>query len=610
VSDVAAYSDPTGGGLVEQMPAAGPRVLRAVLIAPSRYIDGEVAVFRMGISPNGALGALAGLAEDYNRRHAGQAQIDYEFFDEHVRQAITPTLLRRWRDAAATRGQTFVLMICGVQTVTYPRARDIALMARREGIEVIAGGVHLSAHGPSVDFLVSCGIHVAIGEVEPIWDEIIEDALGGRFRTIYRLGVGHGMQVKAAGSTMTAPDITAVPFPHIPQGCRHHYVNPSQLFIDGSRGCPFLCTFCVVKNVFGRTVRSRDPERLVAWMMARVRQDGVRAFSFTDDNFVRNPRHLELLEKLAAARVHGPAFSLWLILDVESSCYVWENSPRGERTRRFLRLCQAAGVGHVYIGLESTSDAVLQEMRKGVNRDRTDIHAAAGTDDPEAARRRLVERYRTAVRAWHEIGASVECGYIIGFNADGRGVGAQAARDLIEIGADVATFFLLAPLPGSEDYARALRDGILLEPDFNSYFQRAMVAHPTLSASQLEAELQAAVRLMWSWGNVVRRIAGGVLGIGRRRVTRPWIYLKRQLGYRLMLSSGLNTYVEGGLWRRRGTARARREATSDEDARRVYLGTAALPSGLPAIVRDDSRMESLPVLMEPRAAQTTTRSAA
>jgi hypothetical protein len=280
-------------------------VLRAILIAPSRYDRQGVVVFRLGISPNGALGALAGLAEDYNRRHAGEAHIDYEFFDEHVRGAVTPALLRRWRAEAEAAGQRFVLMLCGVQTVTYPRGRDIALMARREGIDVLAGGVHLSAHGPSVDFLVSCGVHVAIGEVEPIWDEIVADALDGRLQSLYRIAPDQGLRVKSATSYMTAPDLTDVPFPYIPRARRRHYVNPSQLFIDGSRGCPFLCSFCVVKNVFGRTVRGRDPERLVAWMIERVRRDGVRAFSFTDDNFVRNPRHVELLERLAAARLNG-----------------------------------------------------------------------------------------------------------------------------------------------------------------------------------------------------------------------------------------------------------------------------------------------------------------
>lgn len=589
--------------------------LRAIMIAPSRYEGRQVAVFRLGMNANGGLGAVAGLAEDYNRRHAPQSRIDYEFFDEHVREAVTSQLLCRWRDEAEASGQRFVVMLCGVQTVTYPRARDIALMARREGIEVLAGGVHLSAHGPSVDFLVSCGVHVAIGEVEPIWDDIIGDALRGRLRATYRISPDQGMQVKSAGSYITAPDITDVPLPHIPRESRGRYVNRSQLFVDSSRGCPFLCTFCVVKNVFGRTVRSREPARLVAWLVERARHDGFRLFSFTDDNFVRNPRHREVLEGLAAARASGAKFSLSLILDVEATCYAGEASPRGERTQEFLRLCRAAGVGHVYIGLESTSDAALQEAHKGVNRSRDEIHAAR--TDAATARVRLIQRYRTAVQAWQSIGVAVECGYILGFDADGRGVGADAARDLLEIGVDVASFYLLTPLPGAENYAQALRDDRLIERDFNQYFQsHPLVSHPVLASHELEAELKAAVRTMWSWPNVVRRIGRRVLGLGGRRVSTPWTYLKRQLGYRLMISDGLFTFVEGGVFRRRqgratrprqllaesGFLRRRgtdgcREAITDADARRFYLGEAIADAAqpLPAIMSDASRMESLPL---------------
>jgi radical SAM superfamily enzyme YgiQ (UPF0313 family) len=541
---------------------------------------------------------LAGLAEDYNRRHTTESRIDYDFFDEHVREPVTPELLRRWRDEAAALGQRFVVMICGVQTMMYPRGRDIALMAVRDGIEVIAGGVHLSAHGPSLEFLVSCGVHVAIGEVEPIWDQIIEDALEGSLQAVYRVGADQGIRVKAAVSYMTAPDLTDIPFPHIPAERRRHYVNPSQLFIDGSRGCPFLCTFCVIKNVFGRTVRGRDSEALVDWMSERVRRDGVRAFSFTDDNFVRNPSHMDLLERLAAVRAEGLKFSISVILDVEATCYASEDSARGARTREFLRLCRGAGVAHVYIGLESTNDAVLKEMRKGVNRDRVDVHATAGQDDSAAARCRLVERYRTAVQAWHDIGASVECGYILGFSADGPGVGTQAARDILSIGADVGTFFFLAPLPGSEDFARAFRDGTLLEVDFNEYFQRPMVAHPTLSSADIEREVRDGVRIMWSWPNVLRRVTRGLLGIGRGRVTTPWVFLKRQLGYKAMLLSGLHTYVEGGLLRKPTDPSARREVVDDQAARDYYLKGVVVPSVLPSALRDASSMESLPVLSD------------
>src|SRR5690606_3594057 len=146
-----------------------PRRLRTVLVAPSRYDEKGVLVFRVGINQNGSLGAIAGLIEDYNRRHAGAVEIDYEVFDEHVREAVTPALLARWRDAAAAAGERFVLLVCGVQTATYPRGRDVALMARSLDVDVVAGGVHLSSHGPSVDFLTSCGVSVGIGEVEPIF---------------------------------------------------------------------------------------------------------------------------------------------------------------------------------------------------------------------------------------------------------------------------------------------------------------------------------------------------------------------------------------------------------------------------------------------------------
>jgi radical SAM superfamily enzyme YgiQ (UPF0313 family) len=566
------------------------RRLRTVLVAPSRYDEAGVLVFRVGINQNGSLAALAGLIEDYNRRHADAVRIDYEVFDEHVREAVTPALLAAWREAAASAGERFALLVCGVQTATYPRGRDIALMARSLGIDVVMGGVHLSSHGPSVDFLISCGISVGIGEVEPIFDRIVADLLDGMLAPVYRLDESEGIRVKTAVSDITAPDLEALCFPHMPRRYLSRYLNPSHLYVDASRGCPFLCSFCSVKNTFGRSVRSRSPERVAQWMAERFDRDGIRWFTFTDDNFIRNPRHLEILEGVAKIRSQGRRFSVGLILDVESSCYAEQDSTRGERTRRFLALCREAGVSNVFMGLESTNDASLQQMAKQVNRDRK--------ADPADAHHALVDRYRTAVRAWQTIGASVECGYILGFDADGPGDGVRAARDMIAIGIDIVSFYLLTPLPGAEDYARALRQGTLLERDFNEYFRnRTMVAHPRLAPEALEAELRRAVRTFYSFPSVARRLARGLLGIGRPRVSSPWLFVKRQAGYKTMILAGMYTYFEGGLGRRRSKG-ARREAVTDGEARARWLPAAPSPgsSRLPASMLDDARMDSLPIL--------------
>jgi radical SAM superfamily enzyme YgiQ (UPF0313 family) len=566
-----------------------PQILHAVLVTPSRYDERGVMVFRLGINQNGSLGAIAGLIEDYNRRQGGLRRISYEIFDEHVREAVTRPLLRRWRDGARARGERFVLLICGVQTPFYPRARDIALMARAEDIDVVAGGVHFTAHGPSVEFLARCGVSIGIGEVEPIWDRLVADIFADTFLPVYRVEAGEGVRVKTAIDDINAPDLTDVPFPHMPRHYLTRYLNPRHLYVDTSRGCPFLCSFCSVKNATGRTMRSREPANVVAWMAERVEQGDAKWFTCTDDNFVRNPRHLEVLEGLAALRARGLDFALCMSLDVDSACHARDDSPRGERTRHFLALCQAAGLSNVSMGLESTNDAALEEMRKNINRGRkrsvADAHQA------------ILDRYRTAVHAFQEIGASVECGYILGFDADRLGAGRRAAEDMMAIGVDIVNFHLIVPLPGAEDYAAAVQQGRLLMTDFNEFYREtAMIAHPTLSSRELEHEFAEAMRLFYSWRRVGTRLAKGLFGAGRPRVKGPWVFAKRQLGFKLMLLMGLLSYAEGGLLRRRTTAR--REAVTDQEALRHYLGRAEPTRGpiLPAAVLDDSRMDSLPVL--------------
>jgi hypothetical protein len=234
-------------------------------------------------------------------------------------------------------------------------------------------------------------------------------------------------------------------------------------------------------------------------------------------------------------------------------------------------------------------------MHKQVNRDRRSKDA-----DP---RRALIERYRTAVEAWHDIGAWVDCGYIIGWDADAPGCGVRAAADMLEIGIDVVNFYLIAPLPGAEDYARARAQGRLLEPDFNEYFKnRPMLKHPVMDAAQLEREHTAAVQRFYAWPRVISRLLRGVLGIGRARVAAPLTYAKRQLGFKLMIVAGLHSYYEGGLLRRRGGRyQARREVVYDEEARRHYLGTSVpRVTALPAVFGEDGTMESLPILRRHR----------
>jgi hypothetical protein len=573
--------------------------VRAIVLIPSRYDRRGVMVFRRGLVPNSTAGFIAGLCEHYNRRHAERAQISWRIFDEHVETSITPELLRRWK--TEPHSGRLLLLVAGVQTNNYPRGRDICLMARREGIPVVAGGVHLSCHGPSVDFLISCGVSVAIGEAEPFFDQIIDDAVAGQLKPVYRIGAADGVASKTSASNIRVPELDHLPFPVIPRRYLKRFVR-RQIHVDSSRGCPFLCTFCAVKNAFGRTVRSRDPDELVAWMADHVRR-GIRWFDFTDDNFTRSPRHLEVLDGLARLRESGLKFHVKMMLDIESTCYVNEDSPRGAATRRFLTLCQRAGVRKVYIGIETTRDESLHEIKKNVNRAR---HATAVDKHV-----RLIDRFRIGVAAWHSIGATTASIIMLGLDADTRQSGIQGARDVHAIGIDFGFFAWVTPLPGADNYADAVARGTLRHSDFNAYFYEPILRHPTLSTQDLFDMVDEGMRELYSVRNVSSRVAHRL--IRRPRLRAPAGYVARQIAPMIGNLSRLFVIqqVTGGLFRRGARHCAPRAAVTDEQARAYYLpNVAPSPSPIPASMLDDRHMESLPILQHHEMTSWTSVSAA
>lgn len=563
--------------------------LKTIILIPSRYDKRGVLVYRRGLMPNSTAGFVAGMCEDYNRRRPGGPHVDWSIFDEHVETSVTEELLQQWR-AQAADGRLLIL-VSGIQTNNYPRARDLCLMARKLDIPVVAGGVHLSCHGPSVEFLLSCGVSVSLGEAEPFFDDILDDAMAQQLQPLYRIGEGVGVRVKTSASDIRVPDLQRLPFPEIPRSYINKFVR-RQVHVDTSRGCPFMCTFCAVKNVFGRSVRSREPEELVRWMADQVRHNGIRWFDFTDDNFTRSPKHLEVLEGLARLREEeGLQFSLKMMLDVESTCYLHDDSARGEATRKFLALSQRAGIRKVYIGIETTTEETMREIKKSVNRPRH------GSEEDGHAR--LIERFRVAMEAWHSIGATVGSIIMLGLNGDTRTSGVRGARDANAIGVDFAFFAWVTPLPGAENYADAVAEGRLRHHDFNSYFYEPMLTHPKLQFDDLVAMVDEGTKEFYSIANIARRIWRSVLDPRRPRTVAPIEYMTRQVLPMIGKMSRLFVIqqVTGGIFRRGAKYCAQRVVVTDEEARAYYLpNVAPRPRTLPLSMLNDGNLESLPIL--------------
>jgi radical SAM superfamily enzyme YgiQ (UPF0313 family) len=559
----------SGSSVLEPQPC---RRIRVYFIKPSRYDDMDyVEYFRWGVQPNNTLTVLAALNDSFNREHAGKLNVHLEtvIWDEVCDGAIGPETVAAIEERAAEDRVELLIGLAGVQSNQYPRGRDLALQFAARGMTTIMGGFHPSGYPPSREFLHRCGISTAVGEAESFWTAIIHDFLGGQLRSNY--SVTEGIRAKTGIGDILVPVITDAQLPLINDRYLTRFFNDTQTTIDTSRGCPFTCSYCSVKNVMGRTMRSRDPDSVVRWIRDAVFNHGIDDLFLVDDDFFRSPRWDEILTGMAEIRNEFPQLRFMMQVDVDASCYgnVAEGEKPGakhSRSRRFLDLAARAGCYQAFVGIESLNPENLNWATKYQNTD--DRKHAVAVDD---ARARVMAKYRRVVDNWHRVGVSVHAGYMLGFPFDGPDCGKVAARTMREIGFDVVSFFIMTPLPGTEDQIRYAKQGQIIDWDFNNLdSQHVTLQHDKLDQGlwmQAYSEAFRGFYSPWQLLKTIFTVAGGrgLSAASRRAVIRQFAY------YFFSYRQGRHPMV-GGAWqiRRRDLMRA---AISDEDAERLYFGS-------------------------------------
>jgi radical SAM superfamily enzyme YgiQ (UPF0313 family) len=123
-----------------------------------------------------------------------------------------------------------------------------------------------------------------------------------------------------------------------------------------SRGCPWHCSYC--HNLFGRKVRWRSPENVLAEMSLLVARHGVREFHFFDDVFnLDGPRSERIMEEVAR---RGWGVKL-----------AFPNGVRGDlMTREQLGKYAAAGTYVMSFAVETVTPRLQKEIRKNVDLER------------------------------------------------------------------------------------------------------------------------------------------------------------------------------------------------------------------------------------------------
>jgi radical SAM superfamily enzyme YgiQ (UPF0313 family) len=307
------------------------------------------------------------------------------------------------------------MVMTGGMLAQRPDCMRVIELAQNSGKTVIIGGPDVTS---SPEAYANADIRV-LGEAENIIDEFIAAWDRGERSGLFE-------------SPKFQVDVTKTPIPRFDLLKRGHYVYPTVQF---SRGCPFMCEFCDIIELYGRSPRTKKPEQMLA-ELDRLYELGWRGHvDFVDDNLIGNKK---------AVKAFLPHLIEWqktrrypFMLSTEASLNLADDP-------QLLDLMKEANFFVVFVGIESADEETLIHAQKKQN-----------------TRRSIPE----SIHRIYEAGLWVAAGFIVGFDTEKRGVADSLVRCIEDSCIPIANVSLLYALAGTQ-LTRRLEREQRLRPDF------------------------------------------------------------------------------------------------------------------------------------------------
>ncbi len=511
--------------------------LRVVLLKPSKYgLDGCVERFRWGFMPNSTLRYLASLTP----AEVAGSPCEVVTIDEYVHTDLAYLKLLEGEP-----GRRTLLALVGVQSHQLHRALDLAAFARAIGVEnCVIGGPHAMTCDTAE--LQGRGVSFSLSEAEMVWPEILRDAIDGGLKPVY------------GRDGRWQPHLDPPPLSPPSRRDLRRYTVP-MLGIYPARGCPYTCNFCSVIKVAGRQVRSQPVETTLASLRAAAAA-GVRIVMFTSDNFNKIPEVQQLLAAMIEERIRLPFF-----VQCDTQIY---------RQEELVELLARAGCFQMFVGAESFSREALRAAHKLQNHP---------------------ERYARIVELCRRHGITSHFSNILGFPTDTEASIREHLKTLRQLAPDVASFYLLTPIPGTEQYGDFLEQGLITETNLDRFDATCVTwRHPHLDPRRWADLVFRCCREFYAGRDVAAKLLRLEVRRGDFRKTACLLGIA---GYSLQsrLAAGRRRHAMAG-----GTFRVRRDRVDDylPLRRRTFgLELAPLPPNLALSPADEeiNRQAKLPI---------------
>lgn len=406
--------------------------LRVVLIKPSKYgIDGSVERFKKGYMPNATLWHIASLTPP----QINNVRVTVHTVDEYVWQDLDYLRLLQQEPDITT-----LVALVGVQSHQFHRALDLAAYARHHGVRhCIIGGPHPMTCDTTS--LQGRGVSFALAEAELIWQKILEDAVAGELQPVY--GADRRWADRLPGVVINPPS----------PGELARYGVPL-LGLYPVRGCPYQCNYCSVIKISGRSVRSPDIETSLE-SLRRAKRNGVQIINFVSDNFNKFPQVRELLQAMIDEGIDLPFYC--------------QCDTQIAKDPELVALLGRAGCYEIFVGVESFNRKTLKEAGKFHN---------------------YPKHYADIIRLCNEAGIRAHFSNIIGFPNDDEDEVEHHLEVLRTLRPRKASFYVLTPIPGTEQYDAFRGAGWISERNLDRFDgTRPTWMHPRFSQDRLQSLL-------------------------------------------------------------------------------------------------------------------------
>ncbi|WP_372847032.1 radical SAM protein [Pontiella sp.] len=315
--------------------------------------------------------------------------------------------------AESTEVDHFDLVALSSYSAQIDEAYELAMRFRARGVPVVIGGPHVTARPHEARKYCTS---VILGEGEPVWLQVLEDAQQGRLKLIYD---ARKLDFELADAPMPAFELLKIE-------------NYNRLTVQTSRGCPHNCEFCAGSNLICNRYKQKPAEKVLA-EIDRICEIWPHPFiEFADDNsFVDKAYWKALLPELAKRKIK------WF---TETDLSVADDP-------ELLRRMRAAGCAQILIGFESPTRDPLDRLELNRN-----------------WKLRRFAQYKTAIKTIQSHGITVNGCFIIGLDGQTADVFDDIVAFVRETELYEVQITILTPFPGTPLYDRLKKANRLIEP--------------------------------------------------------------------------------------------------------------------------------------------------